>query len=122
MLVELDSTILHQKVGAFRVVPYFARQKIELPADIHDLIDVLKEALKRIEESEDIDERLPDKDFSFDDVWLSMESPSIDDLDRGCQGTPSLSYSHYETRRSQLRSHSDLHPNSLHPSTQTSLL
>ena len=39
-----------------------------------------------------------------------------------CQGTPSLSYSHYETRQSRLCSRSDLHPNSLHPSTQTSLL
>ena len=39
-----------------------------------------------------------------------------------CQGTPSLSYPLYETRQSWLRSHSDLHPNSLHPPTQMSLL
>ena len=51
---------------------------------------------------------------------LIQESPSI--AAGRCQGTPSLSYPHYETRQSQLRSHSDLHPNSLHPSTQTSLL
>ena len=83
MLVELDSTVLHQKVGAFRVVPYFARWKIELAADIHDLIDVLKDVLKRIEESEDVDKELPDKDFLFKDIQLSTESSIIEDLDQG---------------------------------------
>ena len=82
VLAELDGAILHQKVGAFRVVPDLTRQKIELPADIHDLIDVSKEALKRIEESEDIDKGFPDKDFSFDEVWLSTESAGIDNLDQ----------------------------------------
>ena len=37
-----------------------------------------------------------------------------------CQGTPSKSCSHHKAQQSCLRSRSDLHPNPLHPSTQTS--
>ncbi|KAF8801400.1 hypothetical protein BYT27DRAFT_7226779 [Phlegmacium glaucopus] len=52
VLAELDGVVLHQKVGAFR---------IDLPDNIHELIDV-------IEQAEDVDKELPEKDFSFENV------------------------------------------------------
>jgi hypothetical protein len=70
VLAELDGAVLHRKVGGFRVIPYFARREIALPKDIHELIDVSEETLKKIEVSEDVDGDLPEKDFSFDSVRL----------------------------------------------------
>ncbi|KAF8811323.1 hypothetical protein BYT27DRAFT_7089649 [Phlegmacium glaucopus] len=73
VLAELDGAVLHQKVGAFRVVPYFAQRKIDLPDDIHELIDVPAQVLERIEQAEDVDKELPEKDFSFENVRLQSE-------------------------------------------------
>ena len=68
VLAELDGAVLHQKVGAFRVIPYYARRKIDLPNNIHDLIDVSKHTLERIEKASEIDGGLPDRDFTFEGV------------------------------------------------------
>ena len=69
MLAELDGSVFQQKVGAFRVIPYFARQKIELSADILEIIDISAEGLEIIESAEERNE-VPDKDFGFDGVNL----------------------------------------------------
>jgi hypothetical protein len=50
-----------------------------LPADIHDLIDVSREALDKIEMSEDVDKDIPDRDFSFDSVRLRTEDTEFSD-------------------------------------------
>ena len=59
VLAELDGSVFQQKVGAFRVIPYLARQKIELSA----------EGLEKIESAEERNE-VPDKNFGFDGVNL----------------------------------------------------
>lgn len=77
VLAELDGAVVHRKVGAFRVIPYFARREIELPRDIHELIDVSEETLKEIEVSEEVDRDLPEKDFSFDGVRLRDDNADL---------------------------------------------
>ncbi|KAJ3803753.1 hypothetical protein F5876DRAFT_17339, partial [Lentinula aff. lateritia] len=46
IIAEMDGTVLKEKVGAFRVLPHFTRDEpIELPNNIHDLIDLNAEQL-----------------------------------------------------------------------------
>ena len=37
ILCELDGSVLHRPVAAFRLVPYFAREQITIPNDILDI-------------------------------------------------------------------------------------
>jgi hypothetical protein len=37
ILAELDGSVLHRPVAAFRVVPYFARRTIEVPDSVWDI-------------------------------------------------------------------------------------
>jgi hypothetical protein len=39
ILAELDGTVLHRPVAAFRLLPYFARKSILLPPDFIDIDD-----------------------------------------------------------------------------------
>jgi hypothetical protein len=49
ILCELDGSVLHRPVAAFRLVPYFARRSIELPENAIDI------SLKRLREMEQMD-------------------------------------------------------------------
>jgi hypothetical protein len=78
ILAEMDGTVSQQKVGAFRVIPYFARTRIEVPNNIYEWIDVSKEALQRIENSpEENDGGV--KDFGFEGVALRGDSVDCTD-------------------------------------------
>jgi hypothetical protein len=39
ILAELDSTVLHRPIAAFRLLPYFTRKSIPLPPDFIDIDD-----------------------------------------------------------------------------------
>jgi hypothetical protein len=39
ILAELDSTVLHRPIAAFRLLPYFAHKSIPLPPDFNDIDD-----------------------------------------------------------------------------------
>ena len=69
IIAEMTGAVWQHKVARFRVVPYFARRKIELPDGIMAIIDVDQEALDRIENlpEEDIDNS---RDYLMEDVRL----------------------------------------------------
>lgn len=55
IVAEMDGTVLKEKVGAFRVLPHMERyhDPIEMPKDIHDLIDLSLEQLENDERRRD---------------------------------------------------------------------
>jgi hypothetical protein len=59
ILSELDGSVFHRPVAAFRVIPYFARSKIDLPP-LDDLLDVSRQRLQELQNSEIMD---PDDDL-----------------------------------------------------------
>ena len=65
IVTELDGSVFDRPVAAFRVVPYFARSKLDIPP-IEDLIDISRSHLAQLEQSGVVD---PDDDdeLSTDD-------------------------------------------------------
>ena len=71
ILCDLDGTLAHTPVAAFRVIPYFVQKSLNIP-DIQQHIDVTAARLKQMEqtpdanpdEAEAVDEALVDNDTS----------------------------------------------------------
>ena len=78
VLAEMDGSVFQHKVAAFRVIPYFARQKLELPEGVLSIIDISKAGLNKIESADD-EAELPEKDFGFDGVNLRMDGVDFSD-------------------------------------------
>ena len=65
ILAELDGSVFDHPVAAFRVIPYFARTKLELPP-LEDLIDV---SLSRLQQMKDMTYDDPDDDECNYEGW-----------------------------------------------------
>jgi len=78
ILAEVTGAVWHRKVTKFRVVPYFAREKIDIPEGILAVIDASEEDLVHIENLVDDMEGPPDRDYLLDDVRMN-DSDSEDD-------------------------------------------
>ena len=44
IVLELDGSVFDQPIAAFQVIPYFARQKLNIPP-LEELIDILQKRL-----------------------------------------------------------------------------
>ena len=53
ILAEMDGTVLQSAAAAFRVIPYHARKRIELPPNIHEFIDISSRTLREMRELKD---------------------------------------------------------------------
>jgi hypothetical protein len=88
IVCEMDGSVWQHKVGAFRVIPYFARSTIELPDNLQDLIDISSETLNALVESKDPANRqvYKERDYTFDRVQLDQsdsESSSSENTEEG---------------------------------------
>src|SRR5919205_25150 len=68
ILAEMNGAVWQQKVAKFRVVPYFARERIEIPEGIMNIIDTDETALEKIRSQPD--EIILERDYHLDDVRL----------------------------------------------------
>jgi len=56
IISELDGTVLHRLIAAFRVIPYFARESIPIP---DNFIDIDPTRLQELEQTADIGDEHP---------------------------------------------------------------
>jgi hypothetical protein len=69
IIAELDGSVFDRPVAAFRVIPYFARTKLDIPP-IDDLIDISRSRLTQMEQSDVADPDEEDDPSVIDDDLL----------------------------------------------------
>jgi len=81
IIAEMTGAVLQNKVARFRVVPYFARRKIDIPEGIMKIIDTDQAGLDKIWSQPDEDTPL-ERDYLMDDVKM-INSDDSDQEDEG---------------------------------------
>lgn len=76
IVAEMDGSVFQSKIAQFRVVPFEQRRSIDLPADIHSLIDLSADTLAEMIEDggEDL---YQGRDFQFETVRLPFEEGGV---------------------------------------------
>jgi len=81
ILAEMTGAVLQHKVAKFRVVPYYARRKIDIPEGILSIIDLNEAELNKIEGQPE-DDLLLSKDFLMDGVNMVSETSEEEEDNR----------------------------------------
>jgi argonaute-like protein implicated in RNA metabolism and viral defense len=75
IVADMTGAVWQHKVARFRVIPYFAREKIDLPGGIMSIIDTDQEALDKLCSQPEEDEP-KGRDYLMDDVHMSDSDES----------------------------------------------
>jgi len=67
---ELDGLVWQNKVGTFRIIPYFTRRKMHLEEEIGCLIDLNKEGIDKLDD-EGLEDHPDSNDYAFEGVNLN---------------------------------------------------
>jgi hypothetical protein len=81
IVCELNGVVYPEKVGAFRVIPYFARKEIKLKHKIGELIDVSKEDLDELVARQEKKDEGHGHDLQFGTITLDPDWASADPAD-----------------------------------------
>jgi hypothetical protein len=65
IIAELDGSVLDRPIAAFRVIPYFAHTKIDLPL-LDKLLNISKQRLQELQDSMEADPEDEDDGNSVD--------------------------------------------------------
>jgi len=76
IVAELDGSVWQSKIGAFRVIPYFARKKIDLPEIFDNIINEDHEILNEIENT-GLEDSPDSRDYNFEGV--NLDGSSLDE-------------------------------------------
>ena len=71
IVAEMDGSVVQNKVGVFRIIPYFARTKIVPPDNIYEIIDLNKESLDKLDK-EGLEDHTNSNDYYFEGVNLDQ--------------------------------------------------
>jgi hypothetical protein len=72
-VAELDGSVLDRPIAAFRVIPYFACTKIDLPL-LDKLLDISKQQLQELQDSMEADPEDEDDGNSADPLPVTEDS------------------------------------------------
>ena len=74
IISELNGSVFDRPIAAFRIIPYFVQQSIDIPP-LDKLIDITSHRLRKLEETTLSDSDNEDEDFAAN----HYPSPDIDD-------------------------------------------
>ena len=83
IIAEITGAVFQQKIAKFRVIPYFARKKIELSEDILKELEIDESTLDKIESQPDVEEARYEypigRDYLGDDFTMVEKGSLIDE-------------------------------------------